>query len=414
MTVFNIRLSRFGGFLKFTCQVIWTVILIFASYIFRRPLSGHALTIGRISPSTLTLHDVRYSGALYDHTYTYTFTSPSISAAFHLPNQIYPRWFTFTSKSILYTSMTADISVSKLDVTFWVFPYLFKRTAGPWLNVILDDFVIRVHKSSATPYWIQRLRQNLVAAILTGEIFRLDHGSARVQLAGISEKVDIGELKKCRSANQPTSSDYSNDGSDADDGDDDTHVSSKSGSSNWDDRERETDFGNGHAKGEPCVKMPPRRPPPFEDMHTDELRVSAVAQQLHLYNAQGRVYTFQRVDAQLRRDWDTDRGSFVMIAEDGRWERVPWPYQREFTPWWTQFFTSMAQFPLDLWHTLCFPMSAVNLYVPRADIMFDEFRIRDAALLVQSFTILREKSIRHGINWGDLFLDAALQIFVSP
>lgn len=44
-----------------------------------------------------------------------------------------------------------------------------------------------------------------------------------------------------------------------------------------------------------------------------------------------------------------------------------------------QIFTSLAQFPFDFLRFIDFPMSAVDLYVGRADVTFDEFRVRQSA-----------------------------------
>ncbi|KAF9819995.1 hypothetical protein IEO21_01657 [Rhodonia placenta] len=354
-------LTRIGEFLLFTLQVIWTVVLVLTSYVLGRPLGGHALKIGRISPLLLTLHDVRYSGALYQRDYTYTFTATSLSVAFHLPRPSYPRWFTLSSHSLFYVSSTSDISVSTLDVTFWVFPYLARRTAGQWASVELDGFRIRVHKSNATPYWIQKLRQNVVTALLQGKIYRLDDFWTKVQFAGVSESFAPGRSVRRR------------------------------------------------RKG-----VHRDAPPPSTNTDTDELRISASARQLHLHNTEGRVYTFGVVDAQLRRDWDQDRGSFVLVVEEARWVKVHWLFQRTPTPWWSQIVTSITQFPLDVAHVLRHPMSTVNIYATRTDITFDEFRIRDASLVVQALTILRAKTANMGINWVDVLFDAVIHTFVRP
>lgn len=40
-----------------------------------------------------------------------------------------------------------------------------------------------------------------------------------------------------------------------------------------------------------------------------------------------------------------------------------------------QLVTSIVQFPFDVVHVVNYPMSTVNLYVPRTDVTFDEFRV---------------------------------------
>ncbi|PCH34166.1 hypothetical protein WOLCODRAFT_148231 [Wolfiporia cocos MD-104 SS10] len=421
MSITNTR-SRALEFLTFSSQVVWTIILIFASYILKRPLHGHALSIAHVSLKSLTLHDVRYSGALYDRTYTYTFTARDISIDFHLPRPIYPRWLTITAHSLFYTSSTSDISVETLDITCWLFPYLFKRTAGPWCSVVLDGFRVRVFGSSATPYWITRLRQSLVSSLLEGDIYRLDNFGTKVQFAGLSEPFIPAKMKqRRRRADSPVTAEHpvrerehvaggnsfvphdltEEDDTTLDEGEDDTS-----------DDTSQFDSYEGGGSEMPDGQARTDHPPPFANTATDELRISAFARQLHFHNTHGRVYTFGRADAQLRRDWDTDRGSFVMVAEESRWVRVHWPYQRETNPSWLQLLTSIGQFPLDLYQVLDHPMRAVNIHVSRADITFDEFRIRDAELIVQALMILRQKTAHLNINWGDVLLDGFIQAFV--
>ena len=60
----------------------------------------------------------------------------------------------------------------------------------------------------------------------------------------------------------------------------------------------------------------------------DELRFNLVARALHIVDGTGRVYAFGAVDSQLRRDWTADRGSFALVAEDCRWVRVPFAFER--------------------------------------------------------------------------------------
>lgn len=417
------RLARLGVFFTFTFEVIWTIILILTSYVFNRPMAGHALKIGHISLRTLSLHDVRYSGALYDRDYKYAFSTPVLSIAFHLPRPSYPRWLTLSSHTMYYTATTSDLSVTTLDVTLWVFPYLFKRTAGPWISVTIDGFRIRVHKSNATPYWIQRLRQNVVAALFEGEVYRLDDFSTSVRFAGLSESYTPIVAKTRRRSETPLAAatpapnenhhggydDESSSECDSDFTDGDGDENGKDPSTDESERGE-----HDHEADAVAVQNHQDCPPPFTNTDSDELRVSVAAQQLHLTNNEGRVYTFGRLDAQLRRNWNVDRGSFVMIAEEARWVRVHWPYQRQVTPWWSQIFTSILQFPLDVIHILSHPMSTVNIFAPRTDIIFDEFRIRDAELIVQGLTMLRAKTARAGINWGDVFFDAFVQACIQP
>ncbi|OBZ69331.1 hypothetical protein A0H81_10866 [Grifola frondosa] len=106
----------------------------------------------------------------------------------------------------------------------------------------------------------------------------------------------------------------------------------------------------------------------------DEIGFSILVRQLHINNMEAHIYTFGRADAQLRRNWSTNQGSFVMVSEQNCWTHVHRPYQRE-RPlgWWSQLALSLLHFPSDCVHTLNYPMSNVNLYITRLNITFDRF-----------------------------------------
>ena len=67
---------------------------------------------------------------------------------------------------------------------------------------------------------------------------------------------------------------------------------------------------------------------PLRTTDADELRFNLVARALHVADGTGRVYAFGAVESQLRRDWTADRGSFTLVAEDCRWVRVPFAFER--------------------------------------------------------------------------------------
>ncbi|KAJ3548050.1 hypothetical protein NM688_g5339 [Phlebia brevispora] len=268
----------------------------------------------------------------------------------------------FTAEGLLYTSETCHASAAKISVIFWFFPLLSRQTAGPWTNVEIEDCRLRIMRSNATPYWIKRLRQNLVGAVVAGEIFRVDDFKTSVRFQSMSDNT-VGTKESCE--------------------DDNEH-----------DGEHSTESV---AYGCPGSM-------PGDD--TDELRLSASARGLQLHNLEGRIYSFGSVDAVLRRNWIVDRGTFAMVAEESRWIRVPWTYQTACTyPWWMQLASSVAHFPYDLVHVLNYPMTTVNLYIARIDITFDEFKIRDAELAMQAISLIRERMALKDIDWQDVFVD---------
>lgn len=409
---------RFRKLLQFSGEIILTIFFVLASWVVDRPLGGHCLKIGRVSIRRLSLYDLHYTGALYDEKYTYTFTAPCMSICFHIPTPSYPCWLVFTTHEVFYKSTTCDASVTRVDATFWLLPYLFKRTAGPWVSADVDGLRIRVHHSNTTPYWVKRLRQNIAGALLNGDIYRLDDVKATVRFAGLSEPVVPSKRQGrswSRARERPLSAMLPAKGLSS------GHGESKQGHTESSE-EDDSDSSHGDSSDEyedceadgssPADHVDP--PPPFLNRETDEMRVSVSACQLHMHKPDGRIYSFRAIDAQIRRDWDTDRGSLVLIAEEGRWIRVHWPYQREWTPWWTQMFTSVGQFPFDFFRFINFPMSTVDLYVNRADVVFDEFRLRDAELVRQGFMTLREKTALFGVSWGDAIFDAFVKTVVAP
>lgn len=67
-----------------------------------------------------------------------------------------------------------------------------------------------------------------------------------------------------------------------------------------------------------------------------ETRVSLSSEHWHIRGLSGRLYTFGKLEVQLRRCWVGDRGSFVLIAEECQWVKTP-----TFTQW-KNFFNSSS------------------------------------------------------------------------
>lgn len=285
-------------------SIAFTIIV---SFILRRTLAGHSLRIGKLGFRPLSLLQVRVTGVLFDDSYHYTFEASSISLHFHLPTPTLPRWLSFKVESVLYTSETAHISADSISILIWVFPQLFKQTAGPLSNVEFDGLRIRIPQSRRTPYFIKRLRENIVGAILGGDIYRLDDLGTTIQFCGLTEKYTQDDTP-CRTPDDESS-------------DTDTFVDESVGTS------------DGTLNLKPSVHT--NDPLTSMDSSQDEIRISAYVRGLHLCNNEGRIYTFGSIDAQLRRNWCAQRGTFVMIAKECRWVRVHWGYQREkVIPWW--------------------------------------------------------------------------------
>jgi len=103
-----------------------------------------------------------------------------------------------------------------------------------------------------------------------------------------------------------------------------------------------------------------------------------------------------------------------MVARGCRWVKVPWIYEMDAAPsFWMQLASSILHFPYDLTHVVNYPMTTINLYIPRADITFDNFRLRDAELVPQSLAVVEEKLVNSNIQWPDLFADVIANVMLG-
>lgn len=292
------------------------------SYILNRPFLGHHLTIGRLSPCAA--YNIRYSATLGDKTYALTFTSTRLTWHFHIPRPADPRWLTLTFHTIYYTSTTSDISTARLETVLWFFPVLFRQTAGPWANITIDDLRIKVFRSVETPYWIQHLRQNLIETILTGEILRADIFRTSFRFSGLTEHTDdkpsgYGSRDAALDTKTPDE-EFAHEELEQDD---DGRVAAMKADAFADEQGFETKAL--------CTR------------DDDEFRFDTVVRQLHINNRNGRIYTFGRIDSQIRRNWVVDSGSFTMVAEECRWVHVHYPFERVAPrSWWTYVIRTLS------------------------------------------------------------------------
>ncbi|KAI0707615.1 hypothetical protein C8Q76DRAFT_859880 [Earliella scabrosa] len=390
------------------------------SYLFDTPVRGSRLTIGRLAFSAA--HDIHYEAIVGNKTYTFAFNASSLTWRFHLPRAPNPRWATITCNSIYYTSTTGEISTARIEVILWFFPVLFRQTSGPWVNVTLDDLRIKVYHSSATPYFVQRLRENLVGTMLTGEVLRADVFRTSMRMSGLTERprdkpTGFTQPGDKLYAGEPAAERHGDRGEDepneVEEGDDtdntdyteDTDDTDDGCESDSDAVEEDEGAPYGHTNELSFESEDPTKP--LRRHNDDELCFSVLARQLHIHNTEGRIYTFGSIDSQIRRDWTQNRGSLAMVAEECRWVHVHFPFERVAPrSWWTQLFSSFFHFPSDLVHTFKHPVNNANLYVSRLDVTFDSFRLRDAELLKQGFYLIREKSITARVDWSDVFFDA--------
>ncbi|TFK81352.1 hypothetical protein K466DRAFT_341903 [Polyporus arcularius HHB13444] len=377
--------------LRVAYNILAASLFAFISYLFARPVHGHKFSIGRFNLSGA--HDIKYEATIASKTYSFTFTAASLTWRVHRPRSTDPRWCTITCDSIFYTSTTGDISTARLEVVLWFFPVYFRQTAGPWADINIDGLRIRVCRSTETPYFVQRLRENLVGTFLTGEILRADVFRTTFRFAGLTQRPESKSQGYTKPEDMLQSEDPTEDAGD----DESTGTSGDDGyASAGDDEGSEPEEEEFHTK-------------PLTRYDDDEMAFNALARTLHINNRGGRIYTFGRIDSQIRRDWMRDRGSLVLIAEECRWVRVPFPFERVAPRTGImQLLSSFLHSPIDLVRTFNLPVSNTNLYITRVDVTFDTFRLRDAELLKQGFSLIHEKTITSGIDWSDAFLDAIM------
>ena len=230
------------------------------------------------------IHRVRL-GAVYNVSYsswTRSFSIKQISIKLHCPRRDSPYWAIIAIDELEYTDTECQVSLQRCEAKLWIFPVLFRFTAGPWIAVTLRDFTVLVNSSTANPWWVAALRRNLLSTILSGETIRLAHSDTKLFLSSLTKSVSA-YLEKVEASGL-----------------------------------REDDS----------------EPP-------EELRVRSALSQWHILLARNsRMYTFDDLKAELRRSWVGNRGSFVMIAEGCRWTKVPVfsqsqeNYRKASTLWW--------------------------------------------------------------------------------
>ena len=181
--------------------VLVSILYSLISYLLGRPFSGHRLSIGRVTPCTA--RNVRFEATLFDKTYHCSFVTPSITWSLHFPRRVDPRWCTITVYDIFYKSSTGDVSIGRFELILWFFPVFFRQTTQPWGNVVIDDFRVLVFKSTQTPYYIHRLREKLISALLTGDVMRCDLLRTTCRFSGLSDATEEEPWWNKKGGNSP-------------------------------------------------------------------------------------------------------------------------------------------------------------------------------------------------------------------
>lgn len=287
--------------------ILDTLTLILAallSLVFRRRIAVHKVSVDKATHSGI--HSIRYSSILPGDV-RYELTISRISFHFHFPSKSRPSWLIINAEDILYKSDSCDLLVGAWLITCWFFPRLLRQTAGPWFNAEVDDVRIRIMRSNNIPHYVQLLRANVVEAVLTGEILRVDDFATTVRVDGLSESaVEQSEDVK---DTMPDGGPYSD------------HLNGKDGSVQGSLTDSDGDMkAISNRRNRECAE-------PFHSKEQDEMRISVHAETVHINNRTGRYYSFGSIDAQHRRNWTANRGTFVLIVEEARWIKTPMSYE---------------------------------------------------------------------------------------
>jgi hypothetical protein len=261
----------------------------------------------------------------YSHD-SFLISSSRIRIKLHLPRPSDPRWASIIAHNYKHQSKKCTLAIARVDATLWVFPHLLRVTGGPWVSVELADCDLLVFTSRATPTWVERIRTNLVKTVLRGHQLRLH--TIRVSIV---PGIIIGQ-----------------------------------------------------------------------NVDEEEFKVIVSLDNYHVRSWQGRVYSFGRLDGCWSKSWVDGRGSLVIITqESSRRVNVPPPpdgqtrahwsrydLQGAISGTWTLLITSVRligrailYWPSDTFKAIRDPMSMIDLYVPLAQVTFEEFRLRDADLM---------------------------------
>lgn len=224
--------------------------------------SDHKIRIQRVGLRSLYIGGISYT-RISSGTTT---TCAGVTLHPHFPSPSSPYWAISVARGFEYKDTNCHVSIAEVKTKLWVFPLLFRFTGGSWVTSELEGFRIRVFASTHTPRYIQKMRENVISAVLKGEVLRLDEFTTEIKLGGISKFFVIDE---------------------------------------------EAEDPNTSAGDE------------------DEVRITATGSQYHiLTKEENRYYTFGHAVAQLRRNWSQGTGTLVMVVKGSRWTRVHPPQLR--------------------------------------------------------------------------------------
>ncbi|KAF8660608.1 hypothetical protein AX16_001587 [Volvariella volvacea WC 439] len=374
-------------------------------------------------PKSLSFH---FINVLYTHGPTNALcTLPTLTLTIHLPTSSSPKWCTLSCHDYEYKDLNHHVTIGTVSITCWFFPTFFGRTTGAWISTMMDDYRVLVYTSTRTPKWLDVTRTNLISTFMKGETLRCDHFKSDVVFGGALAPMEEPEQDKWsrrarrveRKARRVIQ-----------------HIKSFSRDLQRDHVEVQETLSPTSPTSSPSPSPPSsslsppssglssqsisRSPSPVPVPHhnADDIRATLSARNWVLFSFHNRIYSIGALDIQIRKNWaqyegnnglprfDLEgEGKLVFIAQDSKWTKVPAPEDLDRDPvldsertehWiWTLLIT-LLESPITLISILLNPPSIVDVEVPRIDLTYSHFRMRDTDVDVQVGTFMRMQYVK--------------------
>jgi len=187
----------------------------------------------------------------------------NIKFGYHWPSREAPYVLSITIEQYEYQDEVVHISVGNAVVKIWLFPAYFGITAGPWIETKAKDFVMQITSSKHSPWFVDIIRRNIIHSVVNGDTIRLNS----MNMKTVFGQLGVPDVEHTV--------------------DDVAKIGLRHGEIN------------------------------------DELRVTISTSQWHVYAPwSGRIYSYDNLQAELKKNWTEKRGSLVLIAKECRWTKV--------------------------------------------------------------------------------------------
>ncbi|KAF9566974.1 hypothetical protein CPC08DRAFT_62827 [Agrocybe pediades] len=277
---------------------------------------------------------------------------------YHWPTKKAPYVLIVTADGYEYKDEAVHVSVDHGEVKIWVFPKYFRLTAGPWIASKVDGFVMKISSSRRAPWFVDLLKSNITHSVIDGDTIRLN---------ALSMKTMFGQFAVPDVEHTV---------------DDVAKIGLHDGEVN------------------------------------DELRVRISTSQWHVLAPwSSRIYSYDDLQAELRKNWtDDNRGTFVLIAKECRWTKVPNYEQEERFRRMSlpgAIFSTLCSIPKAIYEACQNPMSMVDIHAVRTDVTFTDFHLRDARLIKAATDKAKEEFVDYSTRHPGVIQNIAWDMFLS-